>query len=148
MEYPESPLLYIPSDPSRTLNRDLKAAGIPKVTSQGKVDFHATPTAFINFLIDQDFLTPKEVQELARHSSINLTMNAYGRTHSERLAEGVERTADWVLNSDDDAVFMPRQAVGAERESATLLNPESCAFKGMAPRVGFEPTTKWLTATS
>ena len=39
--YPENPLLYVPSDPVRSLDQALKAAGIPKVTEAGKVDFHA-----------------------------------------------------------------------------------------------------------
>ena len=36
----------------------------------------------------------KEAQELARHSTPELTMNVYGRARDERLAEAVERVGE------------------------------------------------------
>ena len=38
-------------------------------------------------------------------------------------------------------------AVGAERESATPSESRDCASSDMAPAVGLEPTTCWLTAS-
>ena len=41
-------------------------------------------------LFDPGDLTPKEVQELARHSTLDLTINTYGRANEPRMLEAVE----------------------------------------------------------
>ena len=84
---PDEPLLYVPSHPARTLDRDLEAAGIPKYTPKGKIDFHAARTAYINLLLEDDQLTPKDTQELARHSTSRLTLDVYWRRASKREPE-------------------------------------------------------------
>lgn len=43
---PTHPLLYVPRDPARELDKGLKAAAIPKYTREGKVDFHALRLAY------------------------------------------------------------------------------------------------------
>ena len=60
------------------LKIDLEVAGIPQHTPKDKLDFHACRVAFINLILDQGQVTPKEAQELARHSTLDLTMNVYG----------------------------------------------------------------------
>ena len=90
----------MPTHPAREFDKDLKAAGIPKVTSAGKLDFHACRLAYINLVIDSG-ATIKEAQELARHSTPQLTMNIYGRVREERLAQTVDKVAD-ALRQDDD----------------------------------------------
>jgi integrase len=50
--YPKDPLLYVPRNPSRSLDRALKAAGISKVTSNGKMDFHACRVAYITMVFE------------------------------------------------------------------------------------------------
>jgi integrase len=97
---PKDPLLYVPTHPAREFDKDLEAAGIPKVTSAGKLDFHACRLAYINLVIDSG-ATIKEAQELARHSTPQLTMNIYGRVREERLAQTVDKVAD-ALRQDDD----------------------------------------------
>ena len=87
---PISPLLYVPSSPARSLYRDLEAAGIPRITPKGKLDFHACRGAYINLLLESGDITPKEVQELARHSTLDLTMNVYVRVREERLSDSVD----------------------------------------------------------
>ena len=52
LKAPKNPLLYVPSGPSRDLAKDLKAAGIPKHTPGGKVDFHACRVAYINMVLE------------------------------------------------------------------------------------------------
>ena len=42
-------------------------------------------------------VTPKEAQDLARHSTLDMTMNTYGRVREERLAEAVERAGRAIL---------------------------------------------------
>jgi len=42
-------------------------------------------------LVIETGVTVKEAQELARHSTPELTMNTYGRVREARLEEAVER---------------------------------------------------------
>jgi len=61
----------------KTLQRDLKAAGIPYIDDQGRyADFHALRHTFITNMIKSG-INPKTAQSLARHSTIDLTMNVY-----------------------------------------------------------------------
>ena len=126
---PRNPLLHVPSNPARTLDRDLKTAGIPKKNPKGKLDFHACRVAYINLVLESGLATPKEVQELARHSTLDLTMNVYGQTRDERLSATVEGIGDVVL-SQNCVSDVYRQAVGAEHETAQLpTNEGSCAAR-------------------
>ena len=137
---PENPLLYVPSQTDRTINADLKAAGIPKWTPAGKLDFHAARTAYVTMLLEAE-TTVKEAQELARHSTPHLTMNVYGRVRGERLTAAVERVGAMVLSEEKRAKYVYKDAVGAERENATLVETEGCAPQNLVAGVGFEPTT-------
>ena len=101
------------------LDRDLKKAGIPKHNPHGKLDFHAARVAYINLLIDNGTITPKEVQELARHSTLDMTMRVYGRTQEGRMREAVEQVGESVLSEEKRATSVQKLAVGAEREIAT-----------------------------
>lgn len=61
----------------KTLQRDLKIAGIPYIDDQGRyADFHALRHTFITNMIKSG-INPKTAQSLARHSTIDLTMNVY-----------------------------------------------------------------------
>jgi integrase len=138
---PANPLLYVPSNPARTLDGDLEAAGIPKTNPKGKLDFHACRTAYINLVLESGMATPKEVQELARHSTIDLTMNVYGRTRDERLSAAVESVGEIVLNRKCvSGVY--RQELELEPKIATPTEIEGCDSGILAPEVGLEPTTK------
>ena len=137
---PDRPLLYVPSQTDRWLTKDLEKAQIPKETPKGKLDFHACRVAFINMVMEMGQVTPKEVQELARHSTLDLTMNVYGRVRDQRLADAVERIGEAIIE-EKSVPDVYRQAVGAERESATFVKIEGCASKELVAGVGFEPTT-------
>ena len=88
-EPPQNPLLYVPSNPATALKKDLEAAGIPYETEEGRLDFHALRTAYINFLMDVG-ANPKTMQALARHATLEMTMNVYGRARDDRNREAVE----------------------------------------------------------
>ena len=61
----------------KILQKDLKAAGIPYVDDQGRyADFHALRHTFITNMMKAG-ISPKTAQSLARHSTIDLTMNVY-----------------------------------------------------------------------
>jgi len=99
---PKDALLYVPSHPARELDKVLKAAEIPKRTTEGKVAFHGLRTSFVTLAYESG-ATHKEAQELARHSTPGLTANRYGRTRNERLAGITERIADTVLSGQTGA---------------------------------------------
>ena len=92
-------------------------------------------------------LTLKDAQALARHATPELTLNVYGRPREDRMSEAVEQVAEEVLWEEKCAISVQRLAGGTEIENATSLTTEGCASKIMAPAVGLEPTTRWLTAT-
>ena len=96
-EYPKNPLLFVPSHPSRELEVDLKAAGIPKVTKEGKIDFHSCRVAFVTLVLEAG-ASAKEAQTLARHATPELTMNVYARTRDARLSLVAEHVGDRILN--------------------------------------------------
>jgi len=118
-EPPTNPLLYVPTQPSRVLTKDLEAAGIPVETPQGRLDFHAARVGYINFLIDSGKASPKEVQELARHSTIDLTMNTYGRAREDRARDAVNSLDELMQPDEKYASCMPQDDNGAETENAT-----------------------------
>ena len=53
---------------------------------EGKVDFHACRVAYISLLFEAGVST-KEAQTLARHSTLDLTLNTYARTREDRLTK-------------------------------------------------------------
>ena len=53
IEPPRNRLFYVASQTDRVLSMDLEAAGIPKHTPKGKLDFHACRVALINIIIEQ-----------------------------------------------------------------------------------------------
>ncbi len=108
---PDEPLLRIPSHLTRRMDYDLKKAGIPKWTPEGKIDFHACRVAYITFIIEEG-ANVKEAQELARHSTPNLTMNVYGKTRRKRRSELTDRVGDALLNGPDTGTIPERKAVG------------------------------------
>jgi len=139
-------LLYVPSHTARSLYRDLAAAGVPKTTPKGRLDFHAARVAFINFLIENGDVTPKELQELARHSSIDMSWNVYGRANEERARDAVENLSAIMEIEAESVPFVHRLAVGAERENATPVNTGGCALTKLAPALGLEHSPSWMKA--
>jgi integrase len=117
---PTKPLLYVPTHTARDLDIDLEAAGIPKQTPAGKLDFHACRLAYINFVLDSG-ATVKEAQELARHATPEMTMNVYGRVRQDRLAGVAEGLAN-VIEDEKCAIVCQQQVVGSDIKSATPLD--------------------------
>jgi integrase len=77
----------------------VQAAGIPKYTKAGKLDFHALRVTYINLFIDSG-VNSKEAQTLARHATAELTIGLYGRATDERLAQAVDQMAQHVICMD------------------------------------------------
>jgi integrase len=77
-------------DAAEMLRVDLSAAGIAYRDGEGRVaDFHCLRHSYIS-LLAANGATPKEAQELARHSDIRLTMNTYTHVRLHDLAGAVE----------------------------------------------------------
>ena len=111
-------LLYVPSHTARELDKDLKAAGIPKSAPGGTVDFNASRVAYINFVIERG-VSVKEAQTLARHATPELTMNVYGRTREERLSQAVDKVAQVLTPNEECATYVQQKAVGENEQSVT-----------------------------
>ena len=138
---PSNPLLYVPSHTARDLGIDLEAAGIPKNTPDGKIDFHACRNAYVSLVVESG-ATVKETQELARHSTPQLTMNVYARARTERLSEAVERVGEVVLSTPERVPSVYRMAVGAEQETATPYGTRGCGSNEMVEAAGIEPASE------
>ena len=69
------------------LRVDLKAAKVDFCTADGRLDLHALRHTYITSLsLSDDPVHPKIAQELARHSTIDLTMNYYTHLQTAKLA--------------------------------------------------------------
>ena len=86
---PNLPVLFVPEKTAKLLRHDLAAAGIPYQTAEGVVDFHALRYSYITNMIAAG-VDPKTVQELARHSTITLTIDRYTKSSDERKRKALE----------------------------------------------------------
>jgi integrase len=74
-----------------TVRADFDAAGIPARDAEGRcVDFHSLRTTFVTWLA-MTGAHPRSAQALARHGSIDLTMNVYTDLRLVDLKGTVER---------------------------------------------------------
>lgn len=124
----DAPLLEVPSHPARDLDKDLKAAGILKVTSEGKLDFHAFRVAYVSFVFEAG-ASMKEAQTLARHSNADLTINVYARSRENRLIEVTEKVGKNIFQDEiyDHSMTHPALMAGEQNgkfSSNKTLNSE------------------------
>jgi integrase len=128
-------LLYVPSHPARSLDSVLGAAGIPKVTPAGKIDFHAVRLAYINLVIESG-VTVKEAQVLARHETPELTMNIYGRAREERLWAVVEQVARAIR-----VISVSRPEGEMTVDNTKALISQKIENRGKVEAAGIEPAS-------
>ena len=73
----DTPVFDVPAKLVRILDRDLKAAGIPKRDDRGRtVDVHALRHSF-GTLLSKGGVSPRTAMAAMRHSKLDLTMNVY-----------------------------------------------------------------------
>jgi len=90
----------------RTLDKDLQAAGIPKVDAAGRiVDFHALRHTLGTWLAKAG-TAPREHMELMRHSSMAMTQRFYVDPHLLSLSEAMADLPD--LDTDAEPNVMVR----------------------------------------
>ena len=111
--HPSRPLLYVSTHTSRVLAQDLEAAGIPKWTPEGKIDFQAARVTYISSIIEAG-ATVKEAKVLARHCVPDLTMNVYAKVRDWRLGELTEKVAVAAACAGPRVGCVHRKAAGAE----------------------------------
>ncbi len=140
------------------LKQDLEAAGIPYSDESGHVaDFHSLRHTFISNLAAGG-IHPKTAQELARHSSIVLTMDCYSHVAREKLTsaldtlpdlskperESAKATGTYDVTPDEPQEFLPESLpiAGAERCASMQDNATNGVENGdEMVRGGLEPPT-------
>jgi hypothetical protein len=53
----------------------------------------------VNFVLADDTLSPKDMQALARHGTLDMTVGRYGTARADRMRQAAERIADRVGRS-------------------------------------------------
>lgn len=86
---PHKPFVVVPERTAKLLRGDLDRAGIPYRTERGTLDFHALRHSYITHLI-RSGANPKIAQQLARHSTITLTLDVYTHTEDAETRKAVE----------------------------------------------------------
>jgi integrase len=74
---------------ARMIRKDLDVAGIPYKTVAGVFDFHSLRHQFLSDLASSG-VHPKVAQELARHSTITLTMDRYSHVLEKQKTDALE----------------------------------------------------------
>jgi integrase len=111
MPLPEQPLLAVPRNTATMVVADCQRAGIALRTSEGVADFHALRTTAINVILAQG-ATAVEAQAFARHRSLDMTINTYGRTEIARVRALVEDVARAIIPEPERASHVHAMAVG------------------------------------
>jgi len=142
---PTDKLLQVPVNAARDMDKDLKAAGIPKRTFLGKLDFHACRVAYVSYVMESG-ASVKEAMSLARHATPDLTLNVYGRAREDRLGEVVEAVGKLALPEPESAIGVQRQAVGAEVTVVTPFSPMELGQTKMVETAGIEPASRGRSA--
>jgi len=119
---PDAAFFYVPEHIARAMGKDLKRAGILKTTPEGKIDFHAAKTAYVNLILESG-ADLKTAMTLARHSSPTLTLNTYGRARQERLNSTSETVGGLVLSKQKNTTGTERRAVGDEMTLKSTTYP-------------------------
>lgn len=128
------PLLYVSTNPARDLDEDLKAAGLPKYTPHGKLDFHALRASLDTILIEQG-ATVKETQTLMRHADPKMTMNTYAKLHGDpQLLNAIENVAKAINKTVPCAFRVQRKTAKANVHRRKVI-----------PAEGFEPQADIFT---
>jgi integrase len=84
-----APVVAVPNYAAAVLADDLEACGIEPANEDGVVDFHALRATYITLLFESG-ADPKEVQKLARHSTITLTLDKYVKKTAQSLRTALE----------------------------------------------------------
>ncbi len=102
---------------------DLEAAGILQTTDAGTIDFHALRHTYITML-SKSGVAPRMAQSLARHSSIDLTMNVYTHVGLYDQASALESFPTLMDPTDNEKRM---RATGTDGRITDKLDSKSIA---------------------
>src|SRR5262249_25170211 len=109
-----TPLFEVPAGLVRILDRDLKAAGIPKRDDRNRtVDVHAMRTTF-GTMLSKTGTAPRTAQAAMRHSDIKLTMGVYTDPGLLDVRGAVEKLPALPLPSGTNPVAHAARATGTD----------------------------------
>jgi len=121
----------------KMLRKDLKASGIPYKDESGRyADFHALRHTFITNMV-RSGISPKAAQSLARHSSIDLTMNVYTSLTVRDQASALALLPPIPAIREEERAAETMQATGTEGPKKVPTVVPSGAESG-AVRLAFE----------
>src|SRR5262249_4759625 len=131
---PDRPLFPMAKNTTAFLIRsDLERVGIPYVDGNGHyADFHALRKTFITNLA-RSGVFPKAAQTLARHSSIELTMNTYTQLGLQELAGDVEALPPVPVAGPIRLDGQERPAIGADGQDVV---PRGAQIGALHPTPG------------
>jgi len=149
----DTKVFNVPKGLVRILNRDLKAAKIPKKDADGRtVDVHAMRGTFATIL-SRAGVSPRKAQDLLRHSSIDLTMSTYTTLEITDTAPCVEALPSFsqgqavtqvATGTDDEVSFEVSKKVsngvkkGAEDQAPKIAGcPQSALHEVGGNGMGF-----------
>lgn len=123
MSLPADTLVFdVPAGLVRILDRDLKAAGIPKRDDRGRtVDVHAMRTTF-GTLLSKTGTSPRTAQAAMRHSDIKLTMGVYTDPRLLDVRGAVDRLPELPLATGMNALAEAGRATGTDDRSSSPSN--------------------------
>ena len=139
LNVPAEPLFFVPQHTARSLNIDLKAAGMAKFAPEGKIDFHALRTTF-STLLDEVGATEKTKEVLLRHAPTTLAHKRYVKVRSGRPNEAVDMVAKLLGLAYFYANSMPTPQKLAVGQNTQLIGKQTFRCdKEKVGAPGFEP---------
>jgi len=95
---PQAKAFDMPVAPAEMMKADLTAAGLSFKTDEGDIDFHSLRGTFITNLANAG-VYPKDLQVLARHSTVATTMRHYVFVRRESTKRIIESQPDLTVKS-------------------------------------------------
>ena len=123
-DLPAGTLLFtVPKQLVRILDRDLQAAGIAKRDERGRtLDVHALRHTF-GTLLSKGGVAPRTAQAAMRHSTIDLTMNAYTDPKLLDVHGALDALPLLPLDAERNATKTRLQATGTDANSTSQFAP-------------------------
>ncbi|MCZ7648220.1 MAG: tyrosine-type recombinase/integrase [Planctomycetota bacterium] len=131
-------VLHVPGNPAAMLYRDLDRAGIPRKTSDGKIDFHALRTSFVT-LADENGASAKQAQQLGRHSTPKVTFDHYVKARKDALGALVEKIGNSVLGPAESSAGVKQDPEFKPTESVSPSAAKGSGVEGASPMAGSNP---------
>ena len=145
---PDDRLLGIPKgpDPAAYIADDFGKARIKTITTEGKASWHLLRKSFVNAVVrsGQDL---KTIQQLARHSTAQLSMETYASADPARLRAATEAAAHHLEEAISKAACCTYVAQAAVGDDALVASPKPSSHlgeMGVVGDTGFEPVTSSL----